>query len=212
MRDGQTSPHRPRLVVSRSTCPPISLPPHANNFVLGPAVINTHTLVFNLSITHDRIGSSCHVQQNGSLSHTRDLDAPLHIAAQRKLTRYRQQYADNQNISFLPVIMTTSSRIHGEFLRLLFLHDHRETTAHFIATGLPSQQNRSDNAFRFKRAAFYMGLKCKVGLVAAKASALRINLNIQGCSVVARSLHAPSRAPLLLPLLLSHNFPLLRVH
>jgi hypothetical protein len=41
----------------------------------------------------------------------------------------------------------------------------------FIATGLPSQQNRSDNAFRFKRAAFYMGLKSKVGLVAAKASA-----------------------------------------
>ena len=114
---------------------------------------------------------------------------------------------------------------------------HRETTAHFIATGLPSQQNRSDNAFRFKCAAFYMGLKfllmmmmiiiiiSKVGLVAAKASALRINLNIQGCSVpspnrymafakfcfcknnkrtidrVAPSLHAPSLAPLLLPLL-----------
>ena len=71
-----------------------------------------------------------------------------------------------------------------EFLRLLFLQAHRETTAHFLATGLPSQQNRSDNAFRFKRAAFYMGLKSKVGLVAAKASALRINLksiNIQGC-------------------------------
>ena len=37
------SPLRPRLVVSRSTCPPISPPPHANSFVLGPAVINTHT-------------------------------------------------------------------------------------------------------------------------------------------------------------------------
>ena len=33
---------------------------------------------------------------------------------------------------------------------------------------------------RFKRAEFYMGLKSKVGLVAAKASALRINLNIYG--------------------------------
>ena len=108
--------------------------------------------------------------------------------------------------------MTTSSRMHGEFLRLLFLQAHSETTAHFIATGLPSQQHRSDNAFRFKRAAFYMGLKSKVGLVAAKASALRINLNIQDCSVVAPSLHAPSRAPLLLPLLLSHNIPLPRVH
>jgi hypothetical protein len=91
--------------------------------------------------------------------------------------------------------MTTSSRMHCQFLRLLFLQAHRETTAHVIATGLPSQQNRSDNAFRFKREAFYMDLKSKVGLVSAKASALRINLNIQGCSAVAPSLHAPSRAP-----------------
>jgi hypothetical protein len=49
-------------------------------------------------------------------------------------------------------------------------------------------------------------------IVAAKASALRINLNIQGCSVVAPSLHAPSHTTLLLPLLLSHNLPLPRVH
>ncbi len=40
-----------------------------------------------------------------------------------------------------------------------------------------------------------MGLKSKVRLVAAKSSALRINLNIQGCSVVAPSLHALSRSP-----------------
>ena len=43
VRDGQTSPHRPRLVVSRSTCPPLSPSPHANSFVIGTAVINTHT-------------------------------------------------------------------------------------------------------------------------------------------------------------------------
>jgi hypothetical protein len=98
------------------------------------------------------------------------------------------------------------------FAFCFFLQAHRETEAHFKATGLPSQQNRSDNAFRFKRAAFYMGLKSKVGLVAAKASALRINLNIPGCSVVAPPLHAPSHAPLLLPLLLSHNIPLPCVH
>ena len=109
----------------------------------------SRSLVFDLSITHDRFGSSTHVQQNGALSHPQDLDAPLRIAAQRKLNRYRQQYADNQNISVLPAIMTTSSRMHGEFLRLLFPQAHRETTEHFHATGLPSQQNQSDNEFRF---------------------------------------------------------------
>jgi hypothetical protein len=68
----------------------------------------------------------------------------------------------------LPDSMTTSSRMHGEFLRLLFLQAHFETVTHFQATGLPSQPNRSDNTFQFQRVAFYMGLKSKVGLVVAK--------------------------------------------
>jgi hypothetical protein len=66
--------------------------------------------------------------------------------------------------------MTTSSRMYGEFFRLLFLQARRETTAHFNATGLPPKQNISDNAFWFKRErseSFYMGLKIKVGLVTA---------------------------------------------
>ena len=65
---------------------------------------------------------------------TQDIDSPLHIAAQRKINSYRQQYADNQNISLLPAIVSTSTRMHGEFLRILFLQAHRETEAHFIAT------------------------------------------------------------------------------
>ena len=171
----------------------------------------SRSLVFDLSIAHDRFGSSSHVQQNGSLSHPQDLDGPMRVAVQRKTNAYKQTYADNQNISFLPAVVSTSNRMHGEFLRLLFLQAHRETEAHFTAAGMPSQRNQSES-FRFKRAAFYQGLKSKVGLAAAKAAALRINLNVQGCSIVAAPMHAPSRTSLLLPLLLSHNLPLPRVH
>jgi hypothetical protein len=113
--------------------------------------------------------------------------------------------------TFLPAIMSTSNRMHGEFLRLLFLQAHRETEAHFTAAGMPSQRNQSES-LRFKHAAFYQGLKSKVGLAAAKAAALRINLNVQDCSIVAAPMHALSRTSLLLPLLLSHNLPLTRVH
>ena len=60
---------------------------------------------------------------------------------------------------------------------------------------MPSQRNQTES-FRFKLAAFYQGLKSKVGLAAAKAAALRINLNIQGCSIVAAPMHAPSRTGL----------------
>jgi hypothetical protein len=74
---------------------------------------------------------------------------------------YRQQYADNQNISFFPAIVSTSTRMHGEFLRLLFLQAHRETEAHFTAAGMSSQRNQSD-LFRSKCAAFYQSMKSKV--------------------------------------------------
>jgi len=46
VRDGQTSPHKPRLVIHHSTCPVLVLhcppPPPAHSFIIGPAVINTH--------------------------------------------------------------------------------------------------------------------------------------------------------------------------
>jgi hypothetical protein len=171
----------------------------------------SQSLVLDLSITHDRFGLSSHVQQNGSLSHPQDIDTPLSIAAQPKIAVYRQQYSDNQNISFLPAIVSTSTRKYGEFLRLLFLQAHRETEAHFTAAGMSSQTNNSEELL-FKCDAFYNGLKSKVGLASAKAAALRINLNVQGCGIVATPMHAPSRTPLLLPLLLSHNLPIPHVH
>jgi hypothetical protein len=45
VRDGQTSPHRLRLVVSRSTCPPSSPPPPVNTFVIGTTVRNKPELI-----------------------------------------------------------------------------------------------------------------------------------------------------------------------
>jgi hypothetical protein len=57
--------------------------------------------------------------------------------------------------------------MHVELFRLRFLQAHRETEAHFTATGMPSQHN-SDNV-HFCRAAFYQSLKSKVGLAAAKS-------------------------------------------
>ncbi len=117
------------------------------------------------------------------------------------------QYADNQIISFLPAFVSTSTRMQGEFWRFHFLQAHRETEAHFNAIAKPSQRNNSD-MFRVRRAAFYQSLKSKVGLAAAKAAAFRIDLNIE----VAPPMHVPCRAPLFLPLLLSHNLPFSRVH
>jgi hypothetical protein len=90
---------------------------------LRPAV--KHEPGLRPAVTHDRVGSSIHPQQNRLLT-PQDIDAPLRIAAQRKIQSYRQQYAANHNISFSPAIVDTSTRMHGEFLRLLFLQAHWE--------------------------------------------------------------------------------------
>ena len=82
--------------------------------------------------------------------------------------------------------------------------------AHFTAIGMPAQQHCDSDSFRFRRAAFYNGLKSKVGLAAAKTAAMRINLNIDGCGVVAPPVHSSLRAPHLLANLLAHNLPLPR--
>ena len=81
---------------------------------------------------------------------------------------------NNQNISFLPAIMSTSCRMHGEFLRLIFLQAHLENEAHFNAAGMSSQNYQTDAFLSFKRTAFYQSLKSKIGLAASQAAALRI--------------------------------------
>jgi hypothetical protein len=75
---------------------------------------------------------------------------------------------------------------------------------------MPAQQHCDSFRFPSRRAAFYNGLKSKVGLAAAKTAAMRMNLNIDGCGIVAPPVHSSSRALLLLANLLAHNFPLPR--
>ena len=127
----------------------------------------------------------------------------------------RQIAIGNNTLTIRTFLFSPPSQAHPPHARRIFassfLQAHRENEAHFTATGMPSQRNQSDS-FRFKLAAFYQSLKSKVGLAAAKAAALRINLNVEGCGIVAAPVHAPSRAPLLLPLLFSHNLRHPRVH
>jgi hypothetical protein len=82
----------------------------------------------------------------------------------------------------MPVIASTSGRLHSEFVRLLFLQAHQETDRFFAASGVQLAQTNS-GLFHFRRAAFSAHLKAKVGSTLAKAAAVRINLNIDGASL-----------------------------
>ncbi len=70
----------------------------------------------------------------------------------------------------MPVAVDTSGRVYDDFSRLLFLHAHREASA--LSNEIPEESEQ----FRFLRAACYANIKGSVGLILAKASAMRISI------------------------------------
>jgi len=79
--------------------------------------------------------------------------------------------------------LASRARDHDDFLRLLFLHAHREASA--LAGELPEESDQ----FRLLRAACLANLEGPVGLIIAKASGhFTISLDI---SIFYAAFHAP---------------------
>jgi hypothetical protein len=88
-------------------------------------------------------------------------------------------------------IVSTSGRLHREFIRILFLQDHLKTECFFTVSGVLSSQ--SDRGFfHYHRAAFSSMLKSRVGNIITKSATLRINLNLDGSPIVPKSHTHPS--------------------
>ena len=91
--------------------------------------------------------------------------------ARKKIIHYRQLYLDRpEPIAFMPVAVDTSGRIFDDFLRLLFLHTHREASA--LANDIPEESGH----FRFLRVVCLVNIKGSVGLILAKSSVMRISI------------------------------------
>jgi hypothetical protein len=100
------------------------------------------SLVLDLLITHDRVGSSTDPTLNGQLRYPNNLDQSLNDTAGDKVRRYRADYNMNppNTVSFMSGIVSTFGRLHNEFVRLLFLQVHRETDRFFVSSGVLSTQ------------------------------------------------------------------------
>jgi hypothetical protein len=144
--------------------------------VTGPV-----SLVLDLRVAHDRVGSRADSDLNGHLRYPNNLDQSLNDTACDKLRRYRADYNYNpsRGVGFMPAVASASGRLHSEFMRILFLQTHRETDRFFAVSGVLSAQ--SDRGFfHYHRAVFSSMFKSRVGNILVKAAALRINLNIDG--------------------------------
>ena len=153
-------------------------------------------LVFDLTLTHDRFGDTVDPNKMHKLRHPADINKPLQQAAKEKSQNTSRITRMITALPSCPQPSACSGLIDAEFLRLLFYHAHRESEEFFRLTGQLAQPNQ-DYVFS-KRAAFFNGLKNKVGHIMTRASALRVNLNLQPS---APSLPRPS-------LTLTHGVPL----
>ena len=129
-------------------------------------------------MTHIRFGRS-HVHPMGQLTNTRrsdgapDLDGALKEVARIKIRHYRTVYLNHPDpIAFIPLGVDTTGRLYDEFIRLLFFHDHRETSA------LTNELSEESGQFRFLRASCFANLKGTVGLIMTKASDMWISISL----------------------------------
>ena len=119
----------------------------------------------------------------GQLTNTRrsdgvpDPDGALKEVTRIKIRNYRNIYLNHPDpIDFIPVAVDTTGRLYDEFIRLLFLHAHREASA--LANELPEESDQ----FHFLRASCFANLKGTVGLIMTKSSAIRRPCSDNGCA------------------------------
>ena len=79
--------------------------------------------------------------RNGEASYA-DPNGAIDAAVKAKLDNYQHDYSE-RNFLFLPAVMTTSGRISGDFLRLLYVLAHRQATNFFTRMGIPDPSSKA---------------------------------------------------------------------
>jgi hypothetical protein len=136
------------------------------------------TLVLDRRIGHNRVGSGSDPTLNGHLRYPNNLVRSLNKTVVDKIRKYHTDYNNNPPsvVSFMVVIVSTSGRLHDEFIRLLFLQDHRETDPFFATSGV--QIAHSDRGFfYYLHVDFSSILRSHVGNILDKTESLHVTLN-----------------------------------
>ena len=91
--------------------------------------------------------------------------------AQEKVDKYRAgNAAQDSRRAFPPAVVSTSGRIHGELLRLLYLLADNKTKLHFRA--LDEVIDADSEAYCWRRNGFFWRMRASLGLACAQATTL----------------------------------------
>ena len=115
-------------------------------------------------------GNAANPSQNGTLRHA-DINHVLSQRAQEKIDKYRAGYAaQGVRKAFLPAVVSTSGRIHGDLLRLLYLLADNKTKRHF--RDLNEVLDDDSEAYCWRRSGFFWRMRASLGLACAQATTL----------------------------------------
>ena len=150
----------------------------ADLFIKHVKLARKEDMVVDVSVIHEFHGDVLQdVRRNGTLCH-QDPSSPILLdsKAHKKVNKYRDDYSrpgrPDRPKAFLPAIMSTSGRIQGELLRLLFILSHRQAQAYFFQLGL----DPSNQAFTSRRGMYFSHIRASIGLACAQAIAARAYL------------------------------------
>ena len=150
-------------------------------------------LCIDVSRVHDFHGNAANPSQNGTLRHA-DINHVLSQRAQEKIDKYRAGYAaQGVRKAFLPAVVSTSGRIHGDLLRLLYLLADNKTERHF--RDRHEVIDDDSEAYCWRRSGFFWRMRASLGLACAQATMkFFLCLSLSFClslEVTVTSLHPP---------------------
>jgi hypothetical protein len=129
-------------------------------------------LIIDVSLRHEFHSACADPVRNGEASHA-DANGALDATVKAKLDNYQHDYND-RNFFFLPAVMTTSGRISGDFLRLLYILSNRQAHNYFTRMGL---LDPSTKAFKQRSGTYFYYNRAAIGFACAQATAMRIDIS-----------------------------------
>ncbi len=143
-------------------------------------------MLVDVTVCHDFKGSGHNGQTQGQLRNPDNPDRILESAAADKIRNYRDTYRRNLHVAFLPACMSTSGRIHTEFLRLIYFISNKQADDYFETLGYQPHSKE----FCQRHGVFFQQNRDTIGMACAQSVALR------GAPTTARRHVAAPRRPL----------------
>jgi hypothetical protein len=126
-------------------------------------------LLIDVTLRHTFIGAGRSGHTQGQLRNPDNPDQILESAAADKIRNYRDPYQRNRQVAFLPACMSTSGRIYGELLPLLFFLSNKQADDYFEVLGYQAHKEE----FCHRRGVFFHRNRCTIGMACAQAVVLR---------------------------------------